>query len=110
MTLSNPAAVQERLEAIEADLAIAQNELEDVAMEHFTAKRNKEKARATRFIEANDGERSVAERTAIAERDTALDGVEAEARYEALRSKVRVLDTRAAIGMSILRAQSRAGA
>jgi hypothetical protein len=58
-TLSNPVAVRDRLEEIERDLAMLQNDLE-------------------------------------------------EARYEALRAVGRVLETRANIGMSLLRSQGRA--
>ena len=44
----------------------------------------------------------------IADRETAREGAEAEAEWEALRAVVRVLDTRASIGQSILKAQGRA--
>jgi hypothetical protein len=48
-------------------------------------------------------------RTAKAEVATAHIGVEDEARWEGLKAVVRVLDTRAAIGMSLLRSHGRAG-
>lgn len=104
MTLSHPGAVQARLEEIEADLALHQNEFEEVALAHFTSKRLKEKAKAEAFLKA---EGTVAQRTAIAERDTAVLGMEDEGKFEGLKGVVRVLDTRAAIGMSLLRAQGR---
>lgn len=117
VTLSHPAAVEARLSEIENDLAEIQNELEDAALDWFRIKRKRERAHAERFIGA-DG--SVADRNAVADRDTAdaayaattglMTAWEAEGRYEALKAKARVLDTRAAIGMSILRAQSRVGA
>jgi hypothetical protein len=103
-TLSHPAAVQARLEEIDADLAVRQNEFEDASLAHFTSKRLKEKAKAEAFLRA---EGTVAQRTAISERDTAVLGMEEEARWEGLKGVVRVLDTRAAIGMSLLRAQGR---
>lgn len=103
--LSNPAAIQERLEAIERDLAERQHDFEVAATEWFRAKRDREKERAEAFLSA---EGTVAERTAIAESQVPARGEE-EGRYEALKGVVRTLDTRAAIGMSILRAQSRGG-
>lgn len=102
--LTHPGAVQARLNEIETDLADRQNEYEHAALEYFGAKRLKEKARAEAFLKA---EGTVAERSAKADRETALMGMEDEARYEGLKGVVRVLDTRAAIGMSILRAQGR---
>jgi hypothetical protein len=108
-TLTHPGAVVQRLEELDAALALHQNDLEQAAQDHFTSKHLKEKAKAEAFLKAQ-GERTIAERTAIAERDTAVIGMEHEARWEGLKGVVRVLDTRSAIGMSILRAQSRVGA
>lgn len=104
-TLSHPAAVQARLEEIERDLAIRQGALEAAALGWFRAKRDRERQRALAFIGATG---TVAERTAIADRDTAMLGASEEAEYEALRSVVRVLETRATIGQSLLRSQGRA--
>jgi hypothetical protein len=104
MSLDTPALVQSRLQEIEADPAGRQLDFEQASLDHFRSKREKEKARAESFLKA---EGTVAERTAIAEQATALIGMEHEARWEALRGVVRVLDTRAAIGMSILRSQGR---
>lgn len=105
MTLSSPAEVVDRLERIEQDLAARQNALEAAARAWFQAKRQREHDRAVAFLSA-DG--TVAERNAMADRATALDGREAEAEWEAIRAVVRVLDTRAMIGMGILKAQARA--
>jgi hypothetical protein len=104
MSLSHPGLVLRRLEEIEADLASRQNELEDAAMKWFQAKRDRERARATKFLEAAG---TVAERNAEADKATSLIGVEAEAKYEALKAVTRVLETRASIGQSILRSQTR---
>jgi hypothetical protein len=104
--LSSPGQVQARLDEIEQDLATRQNELEVAALSHFRAKREKEKARAEELLRA---EGTVAVRTAKAEVATAHIGVEDEARWEGLKAVVRVLDTRAAIGMSLLRSHGRAG-
>ncbi len=104
--LSHPAAVMSRLADIEDDLAKRQNALEAAGLAWFKAKRDREKARAVAFLQA---EGTVAERQAIADRATALDGKNEEAEWEALRAVVRVLETRASIGQSILRSQSRVG-
>ena len=104
MTLSHPAAVLKRLDEIEGDLADRQNTLEEVAFQHFKLKRDKERQRAWEFLNAHG---TVAERSATADHQTALIGVEAEAKYEALRAVVRVLETRASIAQSILKTQGR---
>ena len=103
-TLEAPAPVIARLEQIENDLALRQNALEAAALGWFRAKRDKERQRALVFIAAGG---TVAERNAIADRDTSMIGVAEEAEYEALRAVVRVLETRASIGQSLLRSQSR---
>lgn len=103
-TLSHPGAVVARLEEIDADLALRQNTLEDAARKWFIAKRDKEKARAVAFLSAQG---TVAERSAKADEQTALDGKNEEAEWEAVKAVVRVLEARASIGQSILRAQGR---
>jgi hypothetical protein len=102
--LSDPGLVVNRLEQIDRDLANRLNELEAAALAWYRVKRDKEKARAEAFIAASG---TVAERQAVADRDTALIGVAEEADWEALRAVVRVLETRATIGQSILRSQGR---
>lgn len=104
MTLSHPGAVIGRLEEIETDLALRQGALEAAALGWFRLKRDREKARAVAFLSA---EGTVAERNALADRETALIGVAEEAEFEALRAVVRTLETRASIGQSILRSQNR---
>lgn len=105
MDLSNPAAIHERLVEIEEALAIKQNVWEDAALGWFRAKRDKEKARAVAFLSASG---TVAERSAVADRDTATDGKEEEALYESLKAVIRTLEARATIGQSLLRSQGRA--
>lgn len=104
ITLDNPHAVMGRLSDIEDDLAVRQGALERAARAWFIAKRDKEKARAVAFLRASG---TVAERNAIADEQTALDGKNEEAEWEALKAVCRVLETRASIGQSILRAQGR---
>jgi hypothetical protein len=103
-TLSHPGAVLERLEAIDQDLALRQNTLEAAARAWFIAKRDKEKARAVAFLAAQG---TVAELQAKADELTALDGKNEEAEFEAVRAVVRVMETRANIGMAILKSQGR---
>lgn len=98
------ADVQKRLEDIEADLQKRETALEDAARKWFVAKRDREKARAIAFLSA-DG--TVAERSAKADLETTVVGKEAEAEFEALRAVVRVLETRASIGQSLLRSMTR---
>lgn len=108
MTLSTPQAVQERLEAIENDLAQRQNLYESAALEWFKAQREITRLKAHALL--NSDKESVTEKKAdgdLAAYDVA--GASAEAEYEALKAAVKVLETRATIGMSILRSQGRAG-
>jgi hypothetical protein len=93
-----------RLEEIEADLAERQNDIEDAALQWFRAKRDREKSWAEAFIEATG---TVPERKAKADLAVEGIGVEEEARYEAGKAVTRVLETRASIGQSILRSQTR---
>lgn len=102
--LSTPGQVRDRLEQIEHDLAMRQNDLEFAALRWFTLKRDREKKWAEAFLAA---EGSVEARKARATQDTADIGMDAEAEWEGLRAVVRTLDTRAAIGMSLLRSQGR---
>lgn len=103
-TLDNPAAVVARLEEIERDLAVRQNALESAGMAWFRRKRDREHAFAVAFLSA---EGTVAERKAIADRETSLIGKDEEAEWEALSRVVRVLETRANIGMALLKSQGR---
>jgi hypothetical protein len=105
LTMDSPHAVQARLCEIENDLAIRQGALEAAARAWFIAKRDREKARAVAFLRAQG---TVAERNALADEQTAVDGKHAEAEWEALKAVCRVLETRASIGQSILRSQGRA--
>lgn len=102
--LSSPSEVLARLEMIEQDLAIRQNSLEAAAFAWFRAKRDREKAHAVAFLAATG---TVAERSAKADRETAVMGSLEEAEYEAVKAVVRVLETRASIGQSVLRSQGR---
>jgi hypothetical protein len=105
-TLDSPAVIMGRLQDIEADLADRQNTLEAAAMNWYRAKRDKEHKHAVTFISATG---TVAERTQQAALEASLIGKEEEALFEALRAVVRTLETRATIGMALLKSQSRIG-
>lgn len=102
--LSTPQQIQARLSDIDNDLAVRQNAFESAARNWYRAKRDREHDRAVAFITATG---TVAERNAVAEAETARIGSDAEAEFEAIKAVVRVLETRANIGMSLLRSQGR---
>lgn len=104
MTLSTPTAVQVRLEAIEADLAVLQNEVEDAAFEWFRMKRDRELAEQVAYAKASG---TTVERKLAADAAGAVVGCDEEATWEAKRAKVRILETRANIGMAILKSHGR---
>src|SRR5581483_5134585 len=97
--LTSPYAVMERLAEIEADLAEKQNEFEAAALAWFKAKRDREHDLAVEFARSVG---SPTERRVVAAGATSGKGRDAEANYEALKGVVRVLETRASIGQSIL--------
>lgn len=105
MTLSTPIAVQVRLEEIEADLAVRQNDLEAAAFAWFRAKREREQTEAMEFMRA---EGSAEQRRQQARRVSSSIGVEEEAHWEGLRAVVRVLEARANVGMALLKSYGRA--
>ena len=103
-TFDAPSPIISRLASIENDLAQRQNVLETAARAWFIAKRDREKEYAIEYMRA---EGPVEARKAQAIRATSHIGVTEEAEYEALRAVVRVLETRASIGQSLLRSQGR---
>lgn len=106
VSLDNPAAVMARLADIENDLAERQNAYERAARTWYTAQREINRQRALALLTAD--EKSITEKKARAELAAYdVEGAAAEAEYEALKARVRMLETRATIGMSILKAQAR---
>jgi glycine/D-amino acid oxidase-like deaminating enzyme len=101
---AQPQTVTERLEAIEHDLSERERDLYDAAMEWFKKKRDVEHDYAIAYLAATG---TVDERKAKARKVIQFDGREEEAKYEAVRAVVRVLETRANIGMALLKAQGR---
>lgn len=104
MSLSSPALVQERLEEIDTQLATALNGMEDAALKWFRCKRDREVAKADAYAAAPG---PATERKVMAEAAAAEVGVEEEAHWEARKLVVRLLESRANVGMSILKAQGR---
>lgn len=105
MSLSTPQQVQERLEQIDHDLAARMPALEAAALGWFRRKRDREKTWAQAYVQA-EGPAHV--RKAQADLAVATVGISEEAEYEALKAVVRVLETRATIGQSLLRSHGRA--
>lgn len=95
-----------RLTEIENDLAIRQNSLESAARGWYSAKRDLEKTRAQVLLGSDRA--TVTEKKA--EADIAaydVEGAASEAEYEALKAVVRVLETRATVCQSLLKAHGR---
>lgn len=102
--LDTPQEIMARLTEIERDLAVRQNELEDAAMGWYRKKRDREYDWSVAFAAA---EGTDMKRRATATRESARVGAEEEGHWEGLRAVVRVLETRATIGMALLKYQSR---
>ena len=114
MTLSDhsaPHTVQGRLAEIEEDLANRMGEYEQAATDRAKLIRDWEKSLAICHLTAKgpnaDTRKAHALVTAIEQDDTYDRLKDAEARYDALKVVTRVLETRASIGMAILKSQGR---
>jgi hypothetical protein len=112
MTLSHPAAVLERLAQIEHDLGERQNDYEDAAGARARLIRDWEKRLAIATAKAKGGDANARKQAALvmaAEQDDLYERLtNAESDYAASQAVMRVLETRASIGQSILRSQGRA--
>ena len=108
-------AIQERLEEIENDLAERAPAYEQAAEDAARCKRSYEKRLATARLAVkfnddeakNEGNRNAKALLAVAAADDDLyeKYADAEGRYEAQRAAVKVLETRATIGMALLKTQ-----
>ena len=109
MSLASPSEVQDRLEALDAELGLRLNALEKAAFQWFQIKPQRDKLWAQTYVAFNGAAhlRKVAADGRVAEE---VAWAEAEGLYESLKVVVRGLETKASIGQSILRAQSRVGA
>lgn len=105
--LDSPAVVMTRLFAIENDLAERQNGYERAAGNWYTAQREIKRAHAIALLSSQKpsvtAQKAEADLAALA-----CDGVEYEAEYEAFKAVIRVLETRATVLQSILKAMGRA--
>lgn len=110
MTLS-AGQIQSRLMAIDADLETRQPEYEKAAEQFHHAKRNYEHALARAYVQCQGSNQKERESKALLEVVKARKEYDAlviaEASYEAHKAANRTLDTRAAIGMSLLRSMGR---
>ena len=104
MTLT-PAQIEQRLEAIDRDLALRQNLYEAAAERYHRAIREREHRHAVEYMGASGNS---TDRREHARRESALIGIDAEAEFEGLRAAIKVLETRAMIGMSLLKSAGRA--
>jgi hypothetical protein len=99
-----PAQIEERLQDIERDLAIRGPAYESAAERWYRVLREREHKHAIAFI---GGEGNTTERREHAKRETALIGMVEEAEYEGLRAAIKVMETRAMIGMALLKSAGR---
>jgi hypothetical protein len=99
-----PAQIEQRLQELEQDLGSRQN-LYGAAAEKWHRKlRDREYQHAVEFMKATG---NVTERREKAKEQTALIGVTEEAEYEGLRAAIKVMETRAMIGMALLKSAGR---
>lgn len=98
-----------RLEEIKADLGDVGPEFAEAAEAWTRAKRDKEKAWATAYMDAGDGKAStpVTDKKAAGILASEHIGVESEGRYVGLSKRADVLQTRAMIGMALLKSHDR---
>lgn len=109
-SLSTGPLIQAKLEGIEEDLARLQNEVEDAAAKFFSAKRDYELDYSKKFIAVegkNKDEREAKAKEALEGTDSYRRLKETEGTWEGKKLAVKVLESRAAIGMSLLRHQTR---
>lgn len=105
--MDSPAVIMHRLNEIERDLAERQNPYERAAGRWYAAQRDIKKTHAIALL--SSAKASVTEKKAEADIAASVcDGAESEAEYEASKAALRVLETRAMVLTSILKAQGRA--
>lgn len=100
-----PAQIEQRLEEIERDLALRGPAYESAAEKWYRVLREREHKHAIEFIAALG---NTTERREKAKQETALIGMVEEAEYEGLRAAIKVMETRAMIGMALLKSAGRA--
>jgi hypothetical protein len=107
-----PLQILQRLEAIEEDLAVRQSDYEEAAGEMHRLVRDFELRVARASLQAKADTATEKKWRALEAVAASDDGLyeklkEAEGRYEALKAALRVLEQRASIGQSLLRAAGR---
>ncbi len=100
-----PAQIEARLQELEQDLGNRQNLYGQAAENWHRILRDREHKHAVAFMSASG---NTTERRETAKRETALIGMAEEAEYEGLRAVVKVMETRAMIGMALLKSAGRA--
>ena len=98
---THAAGTVERLKEIDDKLAHAENALADAAAGWFKVGKPEREAAEAEAFAASPG--TVVERKFAADAAGALVGCDEEARWETLVRVVRILETRASIGQSILK-------
>lgn len=110
-TLQHPGAVLNALEQIEKSLAEQQNDYEQAASDRATLVRKWEKRLALCRLKAKgndaDARKAAALVMAIDQDDLYERLMDAEGRFEGCRASIKVSETRAMIGLGILRSQGR---
>jgi hypothetical protein len=99
-----PTQIEQRLQDLEQDLAHRQNAYASAAEKWYRVLRDREHRHAVEFMRA---EGQITERKEQAKQETALIGQMEEAEYEGLRAAIKVMETRAMIGMALLKAANR---
>lgn len=103
--LSTPAGVMKELALIETDLGTRQNKYEHAAAAWFNDKAEIERDEAVRTLRAAGA--NITERKVAAKADADIERLKSEARYEAQKAAIRVLETRANVCMALLKAQGK---
>lgn len=111
MSHSNPAAIMERLAEIEQDLGSRQNEYATAADDRARLIRDWERRLALSTARAKGNDANARKQAALvlaADQDDLYERLmDAEGRYAGLYAAVRVMDTRATIGMALLKTHGR---
>lgn len=96
-----PIQIEERLQDIERDLGNRQNLYAEAAEKWHRILRDREHKHALAFVGSKAP--TTTERREIAKLETSLIGQAEEAEYEGLKAAIKVMETRAMIGMALLK-------
>lgn len=103
--------ITERLENIESDIQARQEKGEGAAEDFYRAKRDYELEYAKKFMDASGTvtERKLKATQALEQDPAHFDLMQSEGAYEGWKAAMRALETRATIGMSLLKSQREMG-